>query len=157
VSGSVAFTRMAALDLLPYLAAGLLLVAGASKVRHPDTMADVLAAIGLTSARAPLVLGVLEILLGAGALVVGGFVLWGLIAAVYLAFTALLALLHRNGANISCGCFGRTSTPIGPRQVAADFVATPGLIDADRSHAITALLIVGIAVGVPALRRLHTG
>ena len=168
MSGSVAFTRMAALDLLPYLAAGLLLVTGASKVRHPDTMADVLAAIGLTSARAPLVLGVLEILLGAGALVVGGFVLWGLIAAVYLAFAALLALLHRNGANISCGCFGRTSTPIGPRQVAADlltaalaavgvFVATPGLIDADRSHAITALLIVGIAVGVPALRRLHTG
>ena len=40
---------------------------------------------------------------------------------------------------------------------AQDYVATPGLIDADRSQAITALLIVGIAVGVPALRRLHTG
>lgn len=158
---------MAALDLLPYLAAGLLLVAGASKVRRPDTMSDVLAAIGIRASSAPLILGVAEILLGAAALVVGGFVLWGAIAALYLAFAALLALLVRNDADISCGCFGETSTPVGPRQVGADllsaalasvgvFAATPGLVDAERGAIVTALLLIGLAVGVPALRRLHT-
>ena len=44
---SLASDPMAALDLLPYLAAGLLLVAGAAKVRRPDTMGDVLAAVGV--------------------------------------------------------------------------------------------------------------
>ena len=159
---------MAALDLLPYLAAGLVLVAGASKVRRPDTMADVLATIGVTSSRAPLILGLIEILIGATALVAGGFVVWGAITALYLAFAVLLALLIRNGAIVSCGCFGHGSTPVGPRQVVADLATaalaatgvvsnTPGLIDADRSGLVTALLLVGIAVGVPALRHLHTG
>lgn len=149
---------MAALDLLPYLAAGLLLVAGASKVRHPDTMADVLAVIGVTSPHAPFILGLIEIVVGAAAMVFGGFVLWGLVTALYLAFAALLALLTRNDAEVSCGCFGQRSTPVGRRQVLADLgtaglaaigvvISTPGLFGADRSPAITALLIVGIAVG----------
>ena len=159
---------MAALDLLPYLAAGLLLVAGASKVRHPDTMADVLAVIGVTSPHAPFILGLIEIVVGAAALVFGGFVLWGLVTALYLAFAALFALLTRNDAEVSCGCFGQRSTPVGRRQVLADLgsaglaaigvvISTPGLFGAHRSPAITALLIVGIAIGVPILRRLHTG
>lgn len=159
---------MAALDLLPYLAAGLMLLAGASKVRNPESMSDVLAAISLTSSRAPLVLGLAEITLGAAGLVLGGFVLWGAISAFYFAFAALLALLHRNGADISCGCFGESSTPIGMRQVLADlltavfaavgvFVSTPGLVTLDRSAVLTGLLVLGIVVGVPALRRLHTG
>lgn len=159
---------MVALDLLPYLAAGLLLVAGASKVRRPDTMSDVLGAIGVTSAKAPLILGLVEIVIGATALVLGGFALWGSITALYLAFAALLGLLYRNGADISCGCFGQASTPIGPRQIVADlltaalaaigvFFNTPGLLDADSTPVVTALLLVGLAIGVPALRRLHSG
>ena len=159
---------MAALDLLPYLAAGLLLVAGASKVRRPDTMADVLSTIGVASPRAPLFLGLVEILIGATALVFGGFVLWGSITAFYLAFAALIALLIRNDVEVSCGCFGQHSTPVGRRQVLANLVSaglaatgvaidTPGLIDADRTAVVTALLLVGIAIGVPALRRLHSG
>ena len=165
---SVASAPMEALDLLPYLAAGLMLIAGASKVRHPDTMSDVLETIGLKSSRAPLLLGLVEIVIGAAALVVGGFILWGVIAAFFLAFATLLALLYRNGADISCGCFGRASTPIGPRQITADlltagfaavgvFSNTPGLLSPGRGAIITVLMLVGIAVGVPALRHLHTG
>ncbi len=159
---------MAALDLLPYLAAGLLLVAGASKVRRPDTMGDVLATIGVTGPSAPLILGLAEILLGATALVFGGFVLWGSITAFYLAFAALIAMLIRNDVEVSCGCFGQHSTPVGRRQVLANLVSaglattgvvlnTPGLIDADRTAVVTALLLAGIVIGVPTLRRLHTG
>ncbi|MCB1027245.1 MAG: hypothetical protein R2704_15345 [Microthrixaceae bacterium] len=159
---------MAALDLLPYLAAGLLVIAGASKVRRPDSMRDVLAEIGLRSTWAPMLLGVAEITLGAAALVLGGFVLWGVITAFYLAFAALLGLLVRNEADLSCGCFGESSAPIGVRQVLADlltsvfaavgvFAATPGLVVDGRSGVITGLLVGGVAIGVPALRHLHSG
>lgn len=95
------------------VAATLLVLAGAQKLVDPTMTVGALRALRLPSS-APLVRAgsAAEVALGVAAIVVGGPVLWCLVALSYLAFTAFVAAALRQGTMIgSCGCFGREETP----------------------------------------------
>lgn len=98
----------------PFLAAaGLLVVAGVPKVLDPLPLVRALRAAGLPVGR-HLVRGfaVVEVALGAWALLAPGRYAAGLVAAAYLAFTAFVGrVLTRGGVLGSCGCFGKPDTP----------------------------------------------
>ena len=54
----------------------------------------------------------IEVVIGVGALLVGGPVLCALVASSYLAFAGFVTVALRTGAPISsCGCFGKVDTP----------------------------------------------
>ena len=93
--------------------AALLAVAGAQKLLDPTMTVGALRALRLPSS--PLLVRVgsaAELALGVGAIVVGGSVLWSLVAVSYLAFTVFVGTALRRGTMIgSCGCFGREETP----------------------------------------------
>jgi len=95
------------------VAAALLALAGAQKVLDPTTAVGALRALRLPSSPALVRAGSgAEVVLGVGAITVGGPVLWWLVAASYLAFAAFVLAAMRTGTMIgSCGCFGRDETP----------------------------------------------
>lgn len=65
-------------------------------------------------------LGLAEVVVGAGALVVGGRLLAALVAAMYALFAAYVVLAIRRGAE-NCGCFGaEEDTPPSGRHVVID-------------------------------------
>lgn len=107
----------------PALVAALLLAgAGALKLVDPAMTAGALRALGLPSAPWLVRAGAgAELVLGVVAVVVGGAVLWALVAASYLAFAAFVVVALRAGTMVgSCGCFGREETPPHPVHVAVD-------------------------------------
>jgi Methylamine utilisation protein MauE len=95
----------------PFLvAASLLVVAGALKLRSPATAGRALAVLGLPAT--PILvrsLATLELLLGGWALIGAARAAAGVIAGVYAMFTIVAALLTRRRA--SCGCFGEQDAP----------------------------------------------
>jgi hypothetical protein len=95
------------------VAAGLLALAGAMKVVDPTMTVGALREFGLPSSPALVrVLALAEVVLGILAIVVGGTVLWTLVAASYIAFGMFVVAALRVDAPIgSCGCFGRADTP----------------------------------------------
>lgn len=98
----------------PFLAAaGLLVVAGVPKVVDPLPLVRALRAAGVPVHRQVVrAFAVLEVALGAWALVAPGRYAAGLVAAAYLVFTAFVArVLTRGGVLGSCGCFGKPDTP----------------------------------------------
>lgn len=100
------------------IAAVLLAAGGALKARRPRDTAQALGAVGI---RLPAFLplrvavrigGAVELLIGIGALLLGGPVFAGLVAASYAAFAGFVIVALRRGAPISsCGCFGKVDTP----------------------------------------------
>lgn len=100
--------------------AALLAVAGAQKLIDPTMTVGALRALRLPSS--PLLVRIgsaAELALGVAAVVVGGPVLWLLVAASYLAFAAFVLGALRQGTMIgTCGCFGREDTPPHPGHVA---------------------------------------
>jgi uncharacterized protein YjeT (DUF2065 family) len=98
----------------PTLAAALLLVlAGAPKLVNPHDTRRALGSVGLP---VPAVVvragGLVEVAIGTLALVQGGTVADGLVAASYLGFTIFVIVALRSGGVIaSCGCVGRPDTP----------------------------------------------
>lgn len=125
-----------------FLAAALLVVSGAAKLRRPEPASRALDAAGLPGAW-PLVrgLGAGEVLIGAAALVVPGAGTGAALAAAYLGFALFLAsLIVRRIPAATCGCAGRTEAPPTWLHVALDLSAAAG----------------GVAVavrGAPALHR----
>jgi hypothetical protein len=103
-------------------AAALLVLAGAQKLLDPTMTVGALRAMGLPSSPVLVRAGSgAELALGIAAVVVGGSVLWCLVAASYLAFAAFVVAALRRGTMIgSCGCFGREDTPPHPLHVALD-------------------------------------
>ncbi|MDP1819894.1 MAG: hypothetical protein Q8K58_08405 [Acidimicrobiales bacterium] len=99
--------------LVALAAAGLLALAGAMKLLEPTMTVGALRAMGLPSS--PLLVragSAVELSLGVGAAVLGGTVLWGLVAVSYVAFAVFVAAALASGRPIgSCGCFGRADTP----------------------------------------------
>ena len=68
--------------------------------------------------------GAVEVVIGIGALVVGGPVFAALVALSYLAFAGFVVLALRSGSPISsCGCFGKVDTPPSAVHVVIDLVA----------------------------------
>src|SRR3546814_12878959 len=104
---------MPALTLPALVLAALLALAGAQKVLDPTMTVGALRAMRLPSS--PLLVRVgsaAELVLGVAAIVVGGAVLWWLVAASYLAFAGFVLAALRKGTMIgTCGCFGREETP----------------------------------------------
>jgi hypothetical protein len=137
--------------------AALLALAGAQKLLDPTMTVGALRALRLPSSP-PLVRAgsVAELALGVAAIVVGGPILWALVALSYLAFGAFVVAALRQGTMIgSCGCFGREETPPHASHVvlnlalAATAVAvaaqSPGApIDALADHPGTAVVLVGL-------------
>lgn len=94
------------------MAAGVLAIGGAAKLRDPAATSPMLQALGLPS-RPSLarLLGLVEVVVGAGAFFLGGVVWAALVAAFYAGFTPAVLRLRAVGADVSCGCFGRSSAP----------------------------------------------
>jgi hypothetical protein len=148
--------------------AGILAVGGLAKLRAPDTTVPMLRALGLPgSVGLARLLGLVEVGVGAAALLLGGWVLAAAVAALYLGFTVAVLRLRAGGDAVSCGCFGRASAPptmvhvvgdgvaaaIG---VAAAVVAAPGFLEARPdlpAAGVPQLLLTALAVwlGVAAL------
>jgi hypothetical protein len=144
----------------------VLVVAGAAKVGDPSRTAGALRALGWPSAAGLVRVGAAaELLVGAGALVVGGPVLAGLVAVSYLAFAAFVAAALTSGTPIgSCGCLGRADTPPRPVHVVVDAVLAAGALAAAGSGAADPLLdarvaelIVAVALAAAAVAALTRG
>ncbi len=95
--------------------AAVLVVSGVAKVVTPAPTASLLATLHLpASPSIARLLGLVEITVGAAAVLVGGPALAIAVSALYLAFAAVVAVARRAGAP-SCGCFGAGAAP--PNQV----------------------------------------
>jgi hypothetical protein len=95
------------------IAAALLALGGAAKAVQPSDTAGALHTLGLPGStflvRAG---GIVELVIGIGALVYGSRPFTVLVAVSYAGFAAFVALALRRGAPISsCGCFGKADTP----------------------------------------------
>lgn len=105
---------MQALTGAVLVASALLVLAGLPKVARPDSTVVALRAVGLglvtrVHVRA---LGVVEVLVGGYALVVGGVVVDLAVASLYAAFSVFLVRVLRSDAEgVSCGCTGKADTP----------------------------------------------
>jgi hypothetical protein len=106
------------------VAASVLLVGGVFKVRDPVPARGMLTAVGVPAPRAMARLsGPVEVILGAGALLFGGRLGAGAVAAIYALFACMVAaVIGDAGADASCGCFGRLSGPASGLHFAADVV-----------------------------------
>ena len=107
------------------IASALVVLGGVFKAIDPADTAYALRALGLPHA-ALLVRagGAAEVLIGLGALVVGGPVFATLVALAYLAFAAFVVVALRSGSPISsCGCFGKVDTPPSSVHVVIDLLA----------------------------------
>ncbi len=109
----------------PYtVAAVLLALAGALKLGDPRPAASALARSGLPSSTMVVrSLGAGEIVLAAAALAVGGPLPGALVAASYVAFAWFVARSIRRDQVASCGCFGRSDTPVTWHHVAFNVAA----------------------------------
>ncbi|HEV2075232.1 MAG TPA: MauE/DoxX family redox-associated membrane protein [Thermoleophilaceae bacterium] len=92
-------------------AGGLLLVAGAVKLRRPEHAAGALRSLGLPGPGSLVrLLGALELAVGLGALVSPGLAAAPL-ALLYAGFTAFVGTILWRGLPLaSCGCLGETET-----------------------------------------------
>jgi len=103
----------------------VLAVGGVYKLRDPAPAASMLASLGLPAspvlARAS---GAVELVVGVGAVALGGRLAAAVVALLYLLFAAMTARLMSAGdASVSCGCFGRLSAPPSSLHVVANLVA----------------------------------
>lgn len=104
------------MDLIsgPFAAAALLLAAaGVPKVCDPLSTVRALRSVRLPASRGAVrLLGVVEVAVGAAAVLLGGPLPAVLVAVHYTAFAGFIVLaLRRGGAVASCGCFGARDTP----------------------------------------------
>jgi hypothetical protein len=106
------------------IAAGVLVIGGVLELRDTRPARDALFALRIpVPGLVARLTGPLEVVVGALALVLGGRAVAGAVTALYLAFTAILAVQLRRGDDRSCGCFGRLSA----RPSATHLVVDAGL------------------------------
>ncbi len=104
------------------VAAGVLCVSGAAKLRAPRPAAGALATLGLPgSALLVRLLSALELGLGASVLIAPVRPLVAILAAAYVAFAGAALTLMRRRAD--CGCFGETGAPASRSQVILSLAA----------------------------------
>ena len=103
--------------------AGVLVAGGSAKMIAPHAIAVALHQVGLPSSLlGGRLLGVVEVSLGAAALVITDSRIGFTVAALYAAFATLLMVLIRRGTETPCGCFGAAGGPPRPGHVAIDLV-----------------------------------
>ena len=102
-----------ALAMPLFVAAGLLVIAGASKLRDPAPTGTVLRAVGVPRSRpAARFLGAAEVGAGAAAFAAPSAVTALVVATSYAAFASFLAyLIGRRISVRSCGCVGSRESP----------------------------------------------
>jgi hypothetical protein len=107
------------------VAAALLGLGGASKALDPGDTARALHMMGLPSTRVLVRAGgVVELMIGAGALVFGNRAFAALVGVSYLGFLAFVVLARvRHAPLSSCGCFGKVDTPPSLIHVAVNALA----------------------------------
>jgi hypothetical protein len=130
-------------DVAAAIFAVLLVATGLVKVRRPEPTSRAMADLGLPY-RPGLgrLLGIVEVGTGTVALAVGGSVVWGMQALLYLAFAVWVAAALRSGTSIaSCGCLGSPDTPPYWGHVAVDIIAV--IASAGAAIAGTASPLVG--------------
>lgn len=135
--------------------AGLLVVTGSAKLRHPTPTAVALAVSGLAgrgSSRLPRhrarLLGGAEVVLGALALATGTRGVFAAVAVTYLAFLVFAGYtLARGDGRVSCGCAGREDTPVGATHLAlcAAGTAVSAVAAATGTTAVTSAAAAGAA------------
>jgi hypothetical protein len=126
-------------------AAALVVLAGASKLRSREGTRAALSAVGLPGGE-PIVLfiGAGEVALGLVCLASPGRAAAGCLAAAYLAFALVIALLLRLDTAVPCGCFGAASFSASKLHLALDLLAA-------------GVCLAAAAVGVPGLFTLADG
>jgi hypothetical protein len=105
---------MQALTGAVLVAAALLVLAGLPKIARPTATTTALRTVGLTAVTRThvRVLAVVEVSVGAYALVRGGVVADLAVAALYAGFSVFLVrALRSSAAGVSCGCTGSADTP----------------------------------------------
>ncbi len=86
-------------------------VGGLAKLIAPDAFSTTLATLGAPSGAAVARLcGGVEVVIGAGALLLGGRIAAVVLALTYATFAVVVVAARRAGAT-SCGCFGAASAP----------------------------------------------
>lgn len=146
-------------------------VSGVLKLAQPSSGGDALRELGVPRrllTPLPVALGVAELVMGTLLLVVGGPIVMALAALALIAFTVVLATLHRRAPETSCGCLGDLSSPGGHlRGIARNLcllallaVAAVGGADGVEWLAAVAglelaLVLVLATEGLPVLRGLH--
>jgi len=98
----------------PFLVAAVLLgLAAAAKLRNPAATGNALRAVGLPGSPVLVRAGAaVELAVAIGAVALGNRVLVALVAASYVGFAVfVVAALRRRVPLSSCGCFGRSDTP----------------------------------------------
>ena len=136
------------------IAAGVLVVSGAAKVRTPASASDALRAIGAPAgAGAVRAVGVGEVVLGVAALLAGGTLLAAVVALAYVGFALAAWRMSRTDAVRSCGCFGSSGARPGPIHVVVDGVAAVlvGAAAVTGAGGAVALVSDSPAWGIPAL------
>ena len=132
-------------------AAGLLVLAGLSKLRAPLATRQALSTIGLRVGAGPVrALAAAELAIGLWCIVSPGPAAACCLAAAYLAFAAVMALLVRAGADVGCGCFGARSFRASRGHVALDLIAAAIGVGAAVSgpKALLALPVDGAAMPI---------
>lgn len=141
------------------IVAMVIAVGGVAKVVAPETFAATLRSIGLPGGTAAArVSGVVEVVLGLGAVVLGGRLAALAIGIAYAVFTAVVVAARRSGAE-SCGCFGATAAPPSMLHVVVDAAsAVVALLAAIAGpEALTSVLTDQPLAGVPYLALLGVG
>lgn len=129
----------------------LLVVGGLTKVRRPQPLeAMVLAAGRRVPAGTGRLVGLAEVVVGGGAILVGTAPWAAAMSALYLAFTVVVAVAARRGVG-TCGCFGAADAPPGPLHVAVDLgaAAVAGFTAADPPGRLGPFLADQEWAGVP--------
>lgn len=106
-----------------HAAATLLVVSGAVKAARPRPFESALVALGWSRPRGVgRLVGAMEVVVGATAVVAGGRTGASAVAVAYVAFAAVVVLARRRGVP-SCGCFGSAASPPVPLHVVVDLAA----------------------------------
>lgn len=110
-----------------WVAAAVLVVAGAAKVRTPGATSRALRLAGLPDdERLVRLLGAGEVALGLAALLAVPFATLG-VGAAYVAFT-VFAVRQRRDPAADCGCFGTDATPLTRLHVVVDVALALGCV-----------------------------
>ena len=134
-------------------------VGGVAKIVAPTAFAATLGALGLPGgALAARASGVVEVVIGVGAVLVGGRVAALVVAGTYAAFTLVVVAARRAGAE-SCGCFGAVAAPPSTVHVVVNgaSAAIALLAAVAGPDALTEVLADQPLAGVPYLVTLATG
>lgn len=112
--------------LLPFfgVVCGLLVLAGAAKVRSPSSAGEALGAVGLRVPSPGIrALGGAEVAIGTVAATGPTALTAAIVAALYGAFAAFVLVSLRSSTAAPCGCFGAAETEVGPLHAALNMAA----------------------------------